>query len=109
MSWLGILFLLLIAVLLINTFRSRQWPVYPAAVEQPIPDSAIRHMSQAIQIPTISISDTSAIDTIAFNAFGTFMESAYPLIHQQLSKKVINQFHTYMNGKGRTLHWHRLY
>jgi len=100
MSGLGVLILLLIGVLLFNTFRSSPWPVYPAAAEHPLPDSAIRHMSQAIQIPTISISDTSAIDTIAFNAFGTLMERAYPLIHQQLSKTVINQFAYVYEWKG---------
>jgi carboxypeptidase PM20D1 len=98
---LGIVLLLLIAILLFNTFRAKPWPVKPAdEVQRPLPDSAIQHFSEAVQIPTISISDTSAIDTAAFKAFNSFIERAYPLIHQHLSKTFINQFSIVFEWKG---------
>lgn len=70
------------------------------AVQQPLPDSAVLHMSQAIQIPTISFSDSSAIDTAAFKAFNTFIERAYPLVHLHLSKILIHQFSIVFEWKG---------
>jgi len=98
--FLGVAIVLLIAILLINTFRTKPWPTHPAAVMTPLPDSAIRHMSEAIQIPTISYSDTSAIDTAAFKAFNSFIERAYPLIHQHLEKTFIRQFSIVLEWKG---------
>jgi carboxypeptidase PM20D1 len=97
----GIALFVIIAILFFNTFRAKPWPVKPSdAVQQPLPDSAVLHMSQAVQIPTISISDTSAIDTIAFKAFNSFIARAYPLIHQHLSKTFINQFSIVFEWKG---------
>jgi len=98
---LGLVLLVLIGVLLFNTFRAKPWPSYPDSVKlQPLPDSAILHLSGAIQIPTISISNTSAIDTAAFASFNTYIEKSYPLIHQRLSKKVINNFSYVFEWKG---------
>jgi carboxypeptidase PM20D1 len=99
--FLGVALLLLIAVLLFNTFRAKPWPVTASdPVQQLLPDSAVLHMSQSIQIPTISFSDSSAIDTAAFKAFNTFIERAYPLVHQHLSKTFINQFSIVFEWKG---------
>jgi carboxypeptidase PM20D1 len=96
-----IVLLVLVAIVLFNTFRTKPWPVKMAnAVQSSLPDSAIQHLSQAVQIPTISISDTSAIDTAAFTAFGSFLERAYPLIHQHLSKTMIDQFSFVFEWKG---------
>lgn len=96
-----ILLLVLIAIVLFNTFRAGPWPVEMAKpILAPLPDSAIQHLSQAVRIPTVSVSDTSAIDTVAFRAFGIFIESAYPLIHQHLSKSLIDQFSFVFEWKG---------
>jgi len=93
--------LLLIAIVLINTLRAKPWPIQPAdAVQQALPDSAIQHMSRAIQIPTISISDSSAIDTAAFKSFNSFIEQAYPLVHRHLIKTLINGFSMVFEWKG---------
>jgi carboxypeptidase PM20D1 len=101
LSVLGIALLLLVAVVLFNTFRAKPWPVTATSVTSiPLPDSAIQHMSRAIQIPTISIAEKAPIDTVAFNAFGSFLEQAYPLIHQHLSKTMINQFSFVFEWKG---------
>ncbi|MFI5130347.1 MAG: M20/M25/M40 family metallo-hydrolase [Chitinophagales bacterium] len=99
---LGIAVLVLIGIILVNTFRAKAWPIHPSdSVPQPLPDSAVWHMSQAIQIPTISISDSSAVDTVAFRSFNSFIERAYPLVHQHLPKIFINEFSLVFEWKGK--------
>ncbi len=101
LGFLGITVLVLIAIILFNTFRAKKWPVMSTnKVQQPLPDSAIQHLSQAVQIPTISISDTSAIDTSAYNAFVSFIGQAYPLIHRNLTKTLIQQYNFVFEWKG---------
>ena len=99
--WAGILLAVLLSILLFNTLRTKPWPVKQAdAMQQPLPDSAIRHISRAIRIPTISYSDTSAIDTAAFKTFGFFLQSAYPLVHSKLIKTTIDHFSYVFEWKG---------
>src|SRR5688500_17688732 len=91
--WLGLAIVIFISILLINTFRSKPWPVNTQAVKQdPLPDSAVAHMSEAIQLQTISVSDSSTIDTATFLSFDAFIERAYPGVHSQLVKTRINTF-----------------
>ena len=69
------------------------WPDRAAnSTMPPLPDSAVKHLSEAVQIPTISISDTSNIDTAAFLAFKSFLEKCYLLIHHGLSLNMVRQF-----------------
>lgn len=99
--WLGGVLAVFIAVILIKTFRVKPWPVSRVdMVTLRLPDSAIQHLSAAIQIPTVSISDTSAIDTTAFTTFRFFLERSYPLLHQSLSRTIINQFSLVFEWKG---------
>jgi carboxypeptidase PM20D1 len=99
---LGIALIVLIALILFNTFRAMPWPVFAVNQEQALlPDSAAKHLSKAVQIPTISVSDSSSIDTIAFKDFNTFIQESYPLIRQQLSKTVIRQFSYVFEWKGK--------
>src|SRR5258706_979732 len=99
--FLGVVLLIIIAIVLINTIRAKSWPVYPSdPVQQPLPDSAIQHMSEAIRIPTISISDSTAVDTSVFRSFNSFIEHAYPLVHEQLPKTLINGFSLVFKWQG---------
>ncbi|MEO5684292.1 MAG: M20/M25/M40 family metallo-hydrolase [Chitinophagaceae bacterium] len=100
-GWLGLALLVLAGIVLVITLRAKPWPVSAAiATPYPMPHDAIQHMSQAVKLATISTSDTSAIDTATFKAFGTFLESAYPMVHKQLSKTRINQFSFVFEWKG---------
>jgi carboxypeptidase PM20D1 len=98
--FLGAAILLLVAILLINTFRKKPWPVYSSQALPPLPDSAVLHLSQAVQIPTISFTDSTAVDTISFRAFNSFIERAYPFITEHLSKTFIREFSIVMEWKG---------
>ena len=89
-------------ILLINTFRFQKPVIFEGStVEIPSNDSAAIHLSNAIQIKTISFGDTLAIDTTEFTKFRSFMETTYPLMHQQLEKMTFNQFSYVFKWKGK--------
>ena len=90
---LGVLFFVLIAVLVFNTLKdNKQLPKYTVEGKPAENDSAALHLSQAIQIKTISFGDTLAIDTAEFTKFRTFLEKSYPNVHAKLERKIFNQF-----------------
>jgi carboxypeptidase PM20D1 len=98
---LGTVLLVVVAVLLFNSFRAKPWPIANGSIRlQPLPDSAIRHLSEAVQIPTVSYGETAPIDTAAFSEFATFLERSYPLVGQHLSRTRINQFNYIYQWKG---------
>jgi carboxypeptidase PM20D1 len=95
-------FLLLVGILVFNTSQKSE-PITSIAIEK-IPaagDSAIFHMSRAIQIKTVSKGDTLPIDTAEFVAFRQFLEGSYPLIHRQLKRQVFNEFSYLYEWKGK--------
>jgi len=93
LKWLGAALLILIAVILFNTFTTKPWPVVAAnSSPAPLPDSAIKHLSMAVQIPTVSLNDTAALDTVDLKKFGDFVQNAYPLINTHLQKTLINKY-----------------
>jgi carboxypeptidase PM20D1 len=95
-------FLLLIGILVFNTSKKSE-PDNSVALEK-IPfagDSAVFHMSRAIQIKTVSKGDTLPIDTAEFVAFRQFLEGSYPLIHRQLKRQVFNEFSYLYEWKGK--------
>lgn len=100
-GFLGIILLALIVIILFNTFRTKPWPVSNLNKELvPLPDSAALHMSEAIQIPTISISDTLPIDTAAYLRFNAFVDKSYPLIKQHLTKTMVDSLNFVFEWKG---------
>ncbi len=89
----GVLFLALIVVLVVNTFRgNRVLPKYTVEGTPALNDTAALHLSQAIQIKTISFGDTLAIDTVEFIKFKSFLETSYPNVHAKLARQSFNQF-----------------
>jgi carboxypeptidase PM20D1 len=92
----------LTAVLLFNTFR------FPAATQPQkaikvsgISDSVAQHLSEAIQIKTVSFGDTLAIDTAEFVKFRSFLEKTYPLVHTQLPRMIFSEFSYVFTWKGK--------
>ncbi len=55
------------------------------------PDAAI-HLSQAVQIKTISCDDAAAFDSLEFYRFSEFLDNTYPLTATKLTKTSINTF-----------------
>ena len=58
------------------------------------------HLSKAISIPTISYPDKSKIDFSQFDKFHAFLEEAFPLIHKNLEKEVIQEARLIFRWKG---------
>lgn len=98
---IGILLFILIAIVLINTLRTKPWPTKPSTALKPMPDSAVLHMSQAIQIPTVTFHENIPVDTASFIAFENFIGKTYPLLTSQLTKTAINRFNYVYEWKGR--------
>lgn len=100
----GVALLLLLAVVLFNTFRfssAGQEGESSKGVEIARYDTAALHLSQALQIKTVSFGDTLPIDTAEFLKFKAFMETAYPLMHQQLEKQSFNLFSYVFKWEGK--------
>jgi len=51
---------------------------------------ATQHFSRALTFPTISYDDRRNFDAAAFRDFRDFLQSSYPLVHQNASRTIIN-------------------
>lgn len=82
-------------IVLFNTFNFSSLQIPVQVIEKPkIPEDAVEHMVQAIQIPTVSYEDK--VDTAAFLKFNYLLDSVYHLADSLLDHKVIGRFsHVY--------------
>lgn len=88
---IGSAFLLLLAVLLFNTFTSSSsQPSFESVTGIDVAEKAVANFQQAIQYQTISYTDRSRMDTASFIAFQEFLEETYPLVHEKLEKQLFN-------------------
>ncbi len=53
-------------------------------------DRFVKHLSQAIQIPTICNKDESLVDWSKFDEFHAFLKESYPLIHEKLDLQMFS-------------------
>ena len=63
-------------------------------------ERALKNLSNAIAIPTISYPDKSKVDFSQFDKFHKFLEETYPLIHKTLKKEVIQEASLIYHWKG---------
>lgn len=101
---LGLLSIVVIlaAVILFNTFRyGKDVPLKTALPQSPLPDSAIAHLQKAITIKTISWSVDKPVDTAAFEAFGQFLKTAYPLVFQKVKLQTFSNFTMLLQWQGK--------
>ncbi len=92
-KYLAIIIVVLVGVLLYNTIVLNTPLEAHKTVEIPANiDSSAVHLSQAIQIKTVSYGDTLAIDTTEFLKFRKFLETSYPLVHSNLTRQIFNEF-----------------
>lgn len=89
---LGVL-LLLMAVLLFNAFTmtSRQVDAEPLALPE-LPDAIYERLAGAITYRTISYSEDAEPDSAAFRGFHRFLDSVFPLVHENLELKRISDY-----------------
>jgi carboxypeptidase PM20D1 len=92
-SVIGILLLVLVAILLINTFTFKSKQVqYPAIEQTPLSQSAIAHMQEAIRYVTISHENANEFNGEPFLAFHKFLAQTYPLADSLLKPEVVNNY-----------------
>lgn len=84
---------LLGAIVLVNTFRKKSVQrQYAYEQPAPLPDSALQHFQRAINFQTISYGDPAKLDTAVFFGFHRFLASAYPLVHEKLTKETVANY-----------------
>ncbi len=96
---IGVTFLVLagLAIILVyraeTVFENRQAAAADLVADFPLDEQgAVQRFAQAITYPTISYDDRSNFDAAAFRDFAAFVETAYPLVNQQLKKTVVNDY-----------------
>ena len=96
----GGIVLLLSIVILIKTILNKPGTNSQEVKLSELPQEAIAHMSQAIQIPTETPNDLFQFDTSTFFQYRKFLEQTYPLIHKQLPRTIIDSFHYIYKWEG---------
>lgn len=82
------------------TFTSKQIESEPMTAITIDKQRAAKNLSQAIRYKTISSQDPSKFDDDQFSAFHKFLAEAFPKIHSQLKKEVINNYSLLYTWKG---------
>lgn len=92
-----------IAIILIKTFlfHSKQIRSVRAMPAPAVQDSALQHLSRVIQFKSISYTDTALFDSAQFHGLHRYLESAYPQVHMQLTREVINGYTLLYHWKGK--------
>lgn len=63
-------------------------------------ERAVRNLSGAIQIPTISYPEEELVDWAQFEKFHAYLEKTYPLIHQTMTREVVSRASLLYRWKG---------
>lgn len=96
--------LVLIIILLIKTFT------YPFAstkeltatpTEFPVNEIAVKRLSEAIQIPTVSTVEYSETNFVPFVQFQQFLQASYPQIYKTLETTTVNEHGLVFHWKGK--------
>ena len=90
---LGVI-LILLAVIIVKTvmFTSNQPSEATVEVITVDKDTAVAHLSRALQIKSISHADESRFDPAPFLSFNEMLEQSFPSVHQTLERKMINTY-----------------
>lgn len=73
---------------------------------EPLPEEnvnverALKNLSTAISIPTVSYPDKENIDFTQFDKFHEFLDEAFPLIHEKLEKEIVEEASLIYRWKG---------
>ncbi len=93
--------LVLIAILLFNTFSLSSKQVAPKTLDKVVfNDKVYQNLSKAIQYKTISYSEDAIPDSTAFKGFHQFLKDTYPLVHENLSLEKISEYSLLYKWKG---------
>ncbi len=91
----------LAVILLFNTLTLTSRQAEPDKLQKPdIPEVVFRHLSEAVRYQTISFSEDAEPDSAAFHGFHRFLETAFPMVHENLSLEKVNQYSLLYTWKG---------
>ena len=98
---LGILILLVLCVLLFNTFKMSSKQVAPETLEKiTIADDIYQNLSKGLQHKTISFSEEAVPDSTAFFGFHRFLKETFPKVHETLDLEKISTYSLVYTWKG---------
>jgi len=97
---IGIFLLGILIFIVIKTITNKPANNLNGVTLEALPENAITHMSQAIQIKTETPNDDYQFDTTAFMSYRKFVENTYPLIHKNLRRTIIDSFNYIYEWKG---------
>lgn len=96
---LGLLALTLIVLALVMIFRAStfytdqsgqpQAPIVDVTIDEA---AAVQRFATALTYPTISHDDRSNFDAAAFTGFRDYLQSAYPLVHENMQRTIISGY-----------------
>jgi carboxypeptidase PM20D1 len=99
--FLLIILIIMIAYVLVNTFRMKSRQLSMASVEKiEFSSYSIDNFSRAIQIRTVSPENTEDFDSIQFDLFNRFLETSYPFTDSLLDHKIFNNYSHLYYWKG---------
>lgn len=94
--------LLLVGVVLFNTFRMESKQVEVDALPAPeVNPQALQHFQKALSFKTISFGDSSLFDSTQFIGFRHFLETTYPNFHSKLTREIVADYSLLYTWKGK--------
>ena len=94
--------ILLVGILLFNTFRFRSKQLAIEAVPSPeLSQESLRHFQEAISYKTISFGDSTLFDSTQFLGFRGFLEKTYPAIHSKVSREIVSGYSLLYKWEGK--------
>ena len=88
-----LLLLIFIGIIAFKTINAPNLQSKITAIPAPaLSDDALKHFQQSISYQTVSYGDVSLWDSLPFIAFRKFLETTYPLVHQQLKREIISNY-----------------
>ena len=88
-----LLLLIFIGIIAFKTINAPNLQSKITAIPAPaLSDDALKHFQQSISYQTVSYGDVSLWDSLPFIAFRKFLETTYPLAHQQLKREIISNY-----------------
>jgi carboxypeptidase PM20D1 len=96
----GLIIISLLLVVIVKTIVNKPVISSQKISLEALPNDAIKHMTEAIQIATETPNDAFEYDSAVFYSYRKMIENNYPLIHQQLTRTVIDSFNYIYKWQG---------
>lgn len=101
LKFLGIILFILAIILVVNALRLTPKQPNGAGIDRfTVTDSVAEHLSQAIQIKTISKENRGEIDLSEFQKFNEFLARTFPNCEKELNHRIVNGYSHLYTWKG---------